>query len=514
MKIITKEQAIDLVKDGAFLGTTGFAGCDVPETLMAACEERFLTTGHPADLTLQFSAGIGDSKTRGTNHFGNQGMLKRVIAGHYGLAPRLGKLISDNQVEAYNLPQGIVAHLWRAAAGQKPGILSRVGLKTYIDPRIEGGRLNTCTKEDIIKLVNINDKEYLFYEAPHPDVAFIRGSAADEAGNITMDREAVICETFALAGAVKANHGVVIAEVEHIAKTGSLDPRNIRIPGALVDYVVIGDSDKFLQTSGEYYNPAYTGDIRIPLADVKPMPLNARKIIARRAAMQLKPGSKVNLGIGMPEGVAAIAAEEGFSDTLLMTVESGGFGGVPAAGGSFGATIDAEAMLCHADMFDFYDGGNLDLSCLGMAEVDSEGNLNVSKFGVRVPGCGGFINISQNVQHIVFCGTLTAGGLKEHVEDGKLVIDQEGKAKKFVPKVEQITFSAEYAKEIGQEVLFITERAVFELSKDGLILTEIAPGVDLQKDVLDQLDTKIQVSDKLKTMDARIFQDKPMGIGK
>lgn len=514
MKIITKEEAVNLIKDGDFVGVTGFVGCDHPETLTAMCEESFLKTGHPKDLTLQFSAGMGDGKTKGTNHFGNVGMLKRVIGGHYGLAPRLVDVITKNEVEAYNLPQGIVAHLWRASAGQKPGVLSKVGLKTFIDPRLEGGKLNSKTTEDIIKVMEVNGEEYLFYQAGRPDVALLRASSVDENGNLTFEREAVITEAFAIACSAKANGGIVIVEVERLAAKGTLDPRDIKVPGVLVDYVVIGDKDKFLQTNGEYYNPAYTGEIRMPLDKVQPLGLTERKVIARRAAMELRPHCRANLGIGMPEGVAAVAAEEGFGDTLTMTVESGGFGGVPAGGASFGATVNAEAMLCHADMFDFYDGGNLDVTCLGIAQVDSQGNLNVSKFGPKIPGCGGFINISQNAKKIVFCGTLTAGGLKVKVENGKLNIAQEGKAKKFVQKVEQITFSAEYAKQINQPVLYITERAVFKLEKDGLVLTEIAPGVDLQKDVLGQIDCDVKVSPDLKTMDARIFTDEPMGLSK
>lgn len=512
MKIISKEEAIKLIKDGDFVGTAGFVGCDVPETLFTTCEEQFLATGHPCDLTLQFSAGIGDSKTKGTNHFGNPGMVKRVIAGHLGLAPRLGKLISDNQTEAYNFPQGIVAHMWRAAAGKKPGVLSKVGLKTYVDPRLEGGKISAQTKQDLVKVVEVDGEEYLFYKAQKPNVALIRASTADEAGNLTMEREGVICEIFDVAGAAKANKGIVIAEVERLALKGSLDPRNIKVPGVMVDYVVVGDQDKLMQTNGEYYNPAYTGEVHIPLGEVAALPMTERKVIARRAAMELKPGYKVNLGIGMPEGIAAVAAEEGFGHTLTMTVESGGFGGVPAAGGSFGATVNAEAMICQADMFDFYDGGNLDISCLGIAQVDGNGNLNVSKFGVKIPGCGGFINISQNVQNLVFCGTMTAGGLRVHVADGKLVIDQEGRSKKFVQAVEQITFSGDFAREIGQKVLFITERAVLELQEDGLVLTEIAPGIDLQTQVLAQMDAKVKVSPDLKIMDARIFQEGPMGL--
>ena len=512
LKIITKEAAIQLIKDDSFVGLAGFVGCAHPETLTAACEESFLKNGHPKNLTIQFSAGIGDGKTKGSNHFGNAGMVKRIIGGHYGLAPRLGELISKNQTEAYNLPQGIVAHLWRAAAGNKPGVLSKVGLKTFIDPRLEGGKLNGKTTEDIVKLMPIDGEEYLFYKAYKPDVALIRASTADENGNLTMERESVITEAFAIAGAAKANGGIVIVEVERIAVKGTLKPMDIKIPGVLVDYVVMGDKDKFLQTNGEYYNPAYTGEVKFPLGSVVPLPLTERKIIARRAAMELKPHCKANLGIGMPEGIATVAAEEGFGDTLTMTVESGGFGGVPAAGASFGATVDAEAMICQTDMFDFYDGGNLDVTCLGIAQVDSFGNLNVSKFGPKIPGCGGFINISQNAKKIVFCGTLTAGGLRETIRDGKLVIEQEGRSKKFVQKVEQITFSAEYAKSIHQPVIFITERAVFELQDEGLVLTEIAPGMDLQKDILGQIDAKVKVSANLKVMDERIFKEKIMGL--
>ncbi len=512
MKIITKEEAIKLIQDDTFVAMTGFVGCDHPESITSACEESFLASGHPKDLTIQFSAGIGDGKTKGSNHFGNAGMIRRIIGGHYGLAPRLGELVSNNQVEAYNIPQGIVSHLHRAAAGKKPGVLSKVGLKTFIDPRLEGGKLNTRTTEDIVKLMNIDGEEFLFYKAFPVDVALIRASTTDENGNLTMEREAVYCEALAIAGAAKANNGIVIAEVERVAGKGSLDPRAIKVPGVLVDYVVVGDAGLFNQTGGEYYNPSYNGEVKMPLGAIKPLALTERKIIARRAAMELKPHCRANLGIGMPEGVAAVAAEEGFGDTLTMTVESGGIGGVPAAGASFGATINAEAMLGQAEMFDFYDGGNLDITCLGIAQVDSKGNLNVSKFGPKIPGCGGFINISQNAKKIVFCGTLTAGGLKIKVEDGKLVIDKEGRSKKFIEKVEQVTFSAEYARSINQPVIYITERAVFRLEENGLVLTEIAPGVDLQRDVLDQLDAIVAVSPGLKLMDARIFMDKPMGL--
>ena len=512
MKVITKEQAVQLIKDGSFVGLGGFVGNNHPETISSACEESFLATGHPRDLTIQFSAGIGDSKERGSNHFGNSGMVKRIIGGHYGLAPRLGALINANLVEGYNLPQGTVAHMYRAAAGGKPGVLTKVGLGTFVDPRIEGGKLNAKTTEDIVKVMEIDGEEYMFYKAFPLDVALIRASTADEKGNLTMEREAVYCEAISIAGAAKAKGGIVIAEVERIAANGTLDPRMVKVPGLLVDYVVVGDKDKYNQTFGEYYNPSYTSEVRIPLSAISPLSLDERKVIARRAAMELMPNCKANLGIGVPEGVAAVAAEEGIGDCMTLTVEAGGFGGVPAGGLSFGATMNAEAMIDHTYMFDFYDGGNLDITCLGIAQVDSEGNLNVSKFGPKVVGCGGFINISQNAKKVVFCGTLTAGGLKTAVRDGKLIIEKEGKAKKFISQVEQVTFSGKYARSINQPVMYITERAVFRLDQTGLVLTEIAPGVDLQRDVLDQLDANVTVAPDLKLMDARIFEDKPMGL--
>ncbi|HWQ60719.1 MAG TPA: malonate decarboxylase subunit alpha, partial [Negativicutes bacterium] len=344
------------------------------------------------------------------------------------------------------------------------------------------------------------------------NVALVRGSTADEHGNVTMEREAVFTEALSIAQAAKANNGIVIVEVERIAAAGTLDPKLVKIPGVVVDVVVVGDKDKFNQTYAEYYNPAYTGELRVPAGAVKQIGLDERKVIVRRAAMELVPNSRVNLGIGMPEGVSAVAAEEGINGAMTLTVEGGAIGGIPAAGLSFGASVNAEAMVDHPYQFDFYDGGNLELTCLGMAEVDSDGNVNVSKFGPRVIGCGGFINISQNAKKVVFCGTLTAGGLEVAIKEGKLAIVKEGKVKKFVPKVEQITFSGQYAGSIGQPVLYVTERAVFRLTKDGMVLTEIAPGIDLKTQVLAQVDCRVTVSPQLKTMDPRIFLDKPMGL--
>lgn len=512
MEIISKEQAAGLIRDGASLAMTGFVGNGHSETLSSACEERFRATGHPRDLTIQFSSGVGDGKNRGANHFANVGMVKRIIGGHYGFMPRLGKMIHDELVEGYNLPQGIITHLFRAAAGRKPGVLAKVGLGTFVDPRMEGGKLNATTKEELVAVMEVGGDEYLFYKVSPIDVALIRASTADEKGNLTMEREAVYCEALSMAGAAKANGGIVIAEVERIAAKGTLDPGKVKVPGLLVDYVVVGDRDKFNQTYREYYNPAYSGEVKVPLKGMVPLPLDERKIIARRAAMELVSHSRINLGIGMPVGVASVAAEEEISDLVTFTLEAGGFGGVAADGLSFGATVNAEAMLDQAYMFDFYDGGNIDVACLGLAQVDSEGNLNVSKFGSKLAGCGGFINISQNARKVVFCGTLTSGGLKVAVRHGKLLIEQEGTIKKFVSQVEQVTFSGKYAQSIRQPVLYVTERAVFRLEQAGLVLTEIAPGIDLKRDILERIDAKVIVPPDVVVMDDGIFKAESMDL--
>jgi len=511
-KIISKNDAMQLIKDGDVIGVAGFVGCGHPETLSATVEETYLQSGHPRDLTIMFSAGIGDGKDRGTNHFGHDGLVKRIIGGHYGLAPKLGKLVTENKVEAYNLPQGVLAHMFREAAGRKAGVLTKVGLGTYVDPRLEGGKLNAKTTENIVRVMEIEAEEWMYYKSIPLNVALIRGSTADEDGNVTMEREAVYNEAISIAQAAKANNGIVIVEVERIAANGTLDPKLVKVPGVVVDAIVIGDSDKFNQTFAEYYNPAYTGEVKIPVGSLPLIPLDERKIIARRAAMELVPNGRINLGIGVPEGVASVATEEGIGASMTLTVEGGAIGGIPAGGLSFGGSINAQAMVDHTYQFDFYDGGNLDLTCLGLAQVDPVGNVNVSKFGPRVIGCGGFINISQNAKKVVFCGTLTTGGLAIDFKEGKLIIVKEGKAKKFIPTVEQVTFSGLYAQSIEQPVLYVTERAVFRLTKNGIVLTEIAPGIDLQTQVLDQMECIVAVSPDLKLMDPRIFKDEPMGI--
>ena len=510
-KVVSIDDAMRLIRDGDTVSIDGFIGGLAPEELLAGLERRFLATGEPKQLTLVFAAGIGDSRDKGINRLAHEGMIKRVIAGHWGLIPKLQRLALAGKIEAYNFPQGVITHLYRDIAGHVPRTITHVGLGTFVDPRYQGGKVNAVTTEDLVELVHFDGKEYLAYKTMPIHIALLRGTTADMDGNITMEKEAFTLEVLPLAMAAKNSGGFVIVQVERIAERGALNARQVKIPGILVDCVVVSRPENHWQTYGTHYNAAYSCEFKAPTASIEALPMDERKIIARRAACELQPNMVVNLGIGMPEGVANVANEEGILDFLTLTAEAGSIGGIPSGGLDFGTATNMDCLIDMHLQFDFYDGGGLDLACLGLAQMDQDGNVNVSKFGPKLAGCGGFIDITQNAKKIVFAGTFMAGAAELAIEDAKLKIVQEGGLRKIVQAVEQITFSGKTAQSGSQKILYVTERCVFELTREGIELIEIAPGVDLERDILAQMDFK-PVMKNVRLMDERIFKSSPMGI--
>jgi propionate CoA-transferase len=519
-KIVSAREAVRLIHSGDTVIIGGFLSIGFPDVLVRELAEFYeshdegtATFGKPRDLTLLFAAGMAHpSKGGGMNRLAQPGLIKRLISSHFVLVPALQQLVVGNQIEAYNLPLGSICHLFRDIAGGKPGHVSRIGLGTFVDPRQGGGKLNEKTTEDLVELITVGGQEYLFYKAVPINVAIIRGTTADADGNITMEREALTIDVLSIAMAAHNSGGIVIAQVERIADVRTLNPRQVKVPGAIVDCIVVAaDDDSHWQTFGSRYTPAYAAEVRIPLASVEPIPMSVRKVIARRAAMELRANSVVNLGVGMPEGVASVANEEKIADLMTLTAESGVMGGVPAGGLSFGAASNAQAVIDIGYQFDFYDGGGLDVCFLGLAQADRHGNLNVSKFGPRLAGAGGFINISQNAKKAVFCGTFTAGNLEVSVVDGKLRIDRDGREQKFVDEVEHRTFSGPYAAQCEKEVLYVTERCVFRLTKEGLELVEVAPGIDIEHHIVGKM-AFAPIVRRPRPMDPRIFRPEPMGL--
>lgn len=517
VNIISAKEAAELLQDNDTLTISGFIASGIAEALNSAAEKRFLETGHPKNLTIFFVGGSGNKDGSHADHYAHEGMIRRIIGGHFNFIPKIGTMISENKIEGYNIPQGTIAQMLRDSAAHKIGTITHVGLGTFADPRNGGGRLNDITKEDIVKQIELEGQEQLFYPRIPLNIAFIRGTYSDEAGNITMEKEAAPLDATAQAMAVHNNGGKVVVQVERVVENGQLDPKLVKIPGIYVDAVVIcpADDPNQKQSIGCEFDPALCGQIRVPEKGFAVKPLDAKKIIGRRAAMELKKDVVVNLGVGTPEWVSAVAAEEGIADEMTLTVECGPIGGIPGGGTRFGTSINAQAYVDEPYQFDFYDGGGLDVCCLGLAEVDSSGNVNVSKLGDRITGSGGFVDISSNSKKIIFCGTFT-NGVKIQSEDGKLEILQEGRQHKFIHNVGEITFSGEVASAAEKDVMYVTERAVFRLKKDGVHLSEVAPGIDVQTQILDQMDfmplLDLDESGQVPLMDERIFKQEQMNL--
>lgn len=511
MKIITASQAASLIPNGATLALSGSCAVSVvADHVLAAIEESYLTTSKPSDLTVFHPQGMGDKDTWGMGRFAHKGMCRRVIGGHWGMSPKMGQLAIEEEVEAYNMPQGVMSQLLRSMAARGPGVITKIGLDTFIDPRQEGGKMNASAKEDLVELITIDGEEWLRFKPVPIDVAIIRGTSADEDGYISFEEEAHYDEAVSMAAAAKNNGGIVICQVKYRTKSGSVDISKVRVPGYLVDYVVVDPQQR--QSHDYFYRPSYCGASIEPVTQKWPNPnLDERKFIARRQAMELRPGMLVNIGVGVSNGVPIILAEEGCWDQITLSLEQGQSGGIPVMGLDAGVMLNPRVILEQPVQHDMYHGGILDATCLSAAEIDFHGNVNVSKLGKSVTGCGGFIDISQETKRIVFGGTLCAKS-RVKFENGKVTVLEQGTIHKFVNRVQQITFSGKRAAEKGKKVVFITERCVFELRKDGLTLVEIAPGIDMQRDIFDQMDYKPIVAEDLKEMPKELFYDGTMGL--
>lgn len=511
MKLISAEEAAKLVRDGDSILVSGSGGGHaIPEHVLEAIEKRHLETGSPKALTLVHVVGLGDRASKGAARFCHDGMLKRSITSALIDSPVLIDLAAADRIQSYTLPQGVLSQLMRDMAAGRPGLITKTGLHTFIDPRQLGGRQSPSAKDDLVELMEIDGEEYLRYKPFPLDVVFLRGTTADEDGNISMEQEAIFGEMLSTAQAARRNGGIVVVQVKRMAKRGTLAPKTIKIPGILVDYIVVDPDQR--QTYATEYNPAYAGELKVPLHVLRRLPFDHRKIVARRAAMEIVPGAICNLGAGISTGISAVASEEAILDHVVLTNEQGFIGGAPLTGPDSGASQNYDAIVDQPYQFDFYDGGGLDIAFLSFAEVDPGGNVNISRFGSKIVGVGGFINISQNAKHMVFSGTFTSGGLELKTGDGTLAIAQEGRHKKFVHRIEQICYNADFARREGRTALFVTERAVFDVADTSLRLIEIAPGIDLQRDILAHMAFTPAIAPDLRLMDARLFRPEPMTL--
>lgn len=514
---ITAKEAVDRIKSGTTICTIGMTLVSSSETIMKELENRFLETGEPHSLTYVHTCGQSDRKAGAVYHMANEGLTKRIIGGHWGLCPRMMDLVSGNKIEAYNLPQGQMANMFHSMALREPGKISKIGLGTFIDPRLEGGKMNERTRplEDIVDVVTIDGEEYLRYKEIPIDTLILRGTYADENGNLSTQHEAMVLEVLPAVMAAKRFGGQVICQVERVVKAGSISPKEVIVPGVLVDAVVVCPDpvNEHRQTSSWYYDPSYSGQALAPETKTEPIPLTVRKVIGRRAMMELEPDRVINVGTGIPNDViGAIIEEENVSEDITITVESGIYGGVPAGGIDFGISKNAQALIPHDRQFEYYNGAGIDYTFMGAGEMDVTGNVNSTKMGDKSPGAGGFIDITTRAKNVIFCSTFTGKGLKAEFDENGLHIVEEGKIRKMVKEVQQISYNGKIAAANGQNMVFVTERAVFRLTPDGPMLVEIAKGIDLQKDVLDQMDFTPLISEDLKYTDTRIYMEEWNGL--
>ena len=520
VRIISDEKVGELIPDEAVVTISSSSGLGCPDATLSAIGAYFQKTGHPRRITTLHPIAAGDMYgVQGIDHLAHRGLLKRVIAGSLPSGPsslptpRIWQMIIDDEIEAYNLPSGIIFHMHREAAAGRPGVLSKVGIDTFVDPRRQGGRMNSATKENIVQVVEFAGEEWLFFPSIIPNVAIIRGTTADERGNISMEHEGAYLGALDQALAARNGGGIVIAQVKRLAGRGSLKPQQVRVPGILVDYIVVDPQQK--QTTQTEYDPAISGELFTAESSFSTIEWGLEKAIARRAAMELVRDDVVNLGFGISALVPRVLLEEGLHNEVTWVIEQGAVGGMPLLGFAFGCASNADAILASPDQFTLFQGGGFDRSFLSFLQVDLEGSVNVSRLAARphvTAGVGGFIDITAQARAIVYCGFFTAGGLEQKMEDGRLKIGREGKNRKFVSAVEHVTFSGRRARAMNQEVTYVTERCVLKLLPEGLTVTEIAPGIDLKQDVLGQSEIPLRVSPELQLMDERIFRPGPLRL--
>jgi propionate CoA-transferase len=520
-RIVSAEEAVAMISDGSTVAIGGTGPVLEPDKLLDALEQRFLREAHPRNLTI-FSpmlpgdrAGVG-----GLNAVAHEGMLARIIGASFSASrhPKLLDMIRAEKCEGYVVGMGTMVQLLTSAAARKPGVWTTVGIGSFLDPRVEGGRMNERSRDATATVESVRGQEYLFYPTVRLDVAIIRGTTADENGYISFEEEPNLLGMAEIAAATKACGGKVLVQVKRIARANSLDPRLVRIPGALVDAIVVNPAQSQLSPAMSDplhgWNPSLAGSMKADLKRVIPLKDVGARVMMRRALLELRPGDVINLGVGAATNLPRIALEEDILDKVVFTNEHGVFGGLMASalGGSFVPALNADAIMDSVFQFNFYESGGLDVTFLGVGQIDAEGNVNVSKFSGEWNGAGGFNSIIERTPRLVFCGSLTAGGLQLAIDGGKLKIVREGKHNKFVQRVEQITLNAPRARAQGQEVLYITERAVFRLDEVGPLLTEIAPGIDPAKHIQPFLAFPLRQSKDLKVMDPRIFAEAPMNL--